>query len=224
MPPTEGEAVLAKALVNGPLLLVLMLATAAATQLIPLLVLSGAALVHGMNPIPLLWQPAPLAQIWGLMSRELLLDFLLFLPALGFFYALNAWHSSRRFAALMVVAGLAMLDRLYLTGGELVQWISRHIVPQLAARWPCSTSRPAFQSKCQFPPAIRRTSPTGCRQRFIKHGRDRCAIGSAYSPWLHWEAPRFAPRTPITAACWAPRMEPVVPWPRQVTHSASLQE
>ena len=129
MPVSEGEAVLAKFLVNVPLLLVLMLGTAILAQLIPLTVFSVAALAHSINPITLFWQPAPLAQVWGNLLLGLVLDFLLFMPALGFCYALNAWHSSRRFAALLVVAALSMVDKIYVTGGEFASWVGRHMVP-----------------------------------------------------------------------------------------------
>lgn len=138
MPVTEGQAVLAKVLLNVPLLLLLFLATILLGQLIPLLVMSVAAAFHGLDPWSLIWQPAPLAEVWVRQAGSLCLDFLLFLPTLGFCYALNSWHSSRRFAALLTVAGLAVADKLFLTGGGFAQWLVRHVLPP---GWPMHKAR-----------------------------------------------------------------------------------
>lgn len=129
MPLTEGELIGAKILLIVPVLLVVMLATIMACHLVALALLSGAALFSGLNPFTLIWAPAPLLASWGYLLKGLALDYLWFLPTVGFCFALNAWHDSRRLAAAMAVFGVAILDRLYLTGGGLMHWLGQHIMP-----------------------------------------------------------------------------------------------
>ncbi|MDP2359412.1 MAG: hypothetical protein Q8O14_01480 [bacterium] len=129
MPVTELEMIAAKALVLVPGLLLLMAATVVASHLVMLGVASLAALFAGLNPIALLWAPAPLGQVWGHLLLGLAVDFLLFLPVVGLLFALNAWHPARRPAAGLAVLALVVLDKIYLTGGGLLQWLGRHLPP-----------------------------------------------------------------------------------------------
>ena len=129
MPMNEVEMIGAKLLAFVPVLLGVMLATIIVSHLVTLAMLSVAALFAGLNPWTLIWAPAPLLASWGYILRTLALDYLWFLPTVGFFFALNAWHDSRRLAAVMAVVAVAVVDRLYLTGGGLWHWLGQHVVP-----------------------------------------------------------------------------------------------
>jgi len=129
MPLGELEMIGAKVLVLAPLCWLIMVLTVAASHLGSMLVMSVAALFAGLNPWTVLWAPAPLLSAWGSVAGELALDFLWFLPMLGFFFAVNAWNDARRLAAAMAVLVAAVADELFFSGGGLFHWLGRHVPP-----------------------------------------------------------------------------------------------
>ncbi len=129
MPVREGLQVLSKALVAGPLLLLLMALMVLVVQVVPLLMFMGAAWANGMDAVDLLWAPTPFLRLWGGTLSNLVVDFLAFLPTMGLLAALNVWNPGRRLAAagLLFAAGIA--DDLYLSHGAFLQWLGRHLLP-----------------------------------------------------------------------------------------------
>lgn len=129
MPVAEGTQVLAKALTGGPLLLGVMALTVMLVQVLPVAVLMVAAWANGMDAVGLLWTPVPFLRLWGGTLSSLLMDFLAFLPVMGLLAALNVWHPGRRMLAAGAVFALGVVDSLYLSHGELFQWLERHMLP-----------------------------------------------------------------------------------------------
>jgi hypothetical protein len=129
MPVPDWQFVAAKLVTGLPLILGLMFITVVAAQLLLLLVVSVPALFYGVNPWSLFWAPAPLAQVWGLLLKQLVHDLLWFLPGATLLLAINAWAPLRR--SLLALGGLAaiVLDRLLLSGDLVWPWMTRHLVP-----------------------------------------------------------------------------------------------
>lgn len=129
MPLPDSQFVAAKLVTGLPVVAGLMFLTVAAAHLLVLFVLSVPALVYGINPWTLLWAPAPLLKVWGLLLMQLLHDLVWFLPGAALLLTVNAWAPRNR--SLVALGGLAaiVLDNVLLSGDLILPWMGRHLVP-----------------------------------------------------------------------------------------------
>lgn len=120
------------ALLLGPILL---WGTVILSHLSWLLVFSGAAWVQGYPAWELFWRPAQLPTGWGILAAQMVMDTLWFLPGIGWTLlsaslGLGARAGQRSGLMVGLVLFAAMIvDRLYLTGGGLREWLTNHILP-----------------------------------------------------------------------------------------------
>jgi hypothetical protein len=135
MPLRPWEYLGAKLLTAVPLGLALLWATIVASQLVWLLVFSGAALAHGHSALELFWRPADPLAGWSILLAQMAVDILWYLPGIGWTLLLgslgvNANRSQRNSMWIGVaVFALVVVDRVYLTGGGLMSWLLRHLLP-----------------------------------------------------------------------------------------------
>jgi len=135
MPLRPWEYLGAKLLTAVPLGLALLWATIVLSQLAWLLVFSGAALAHGHSALELFWRPADPLAGWSILAAQMMADTLWYLPGIGWTLLLgslgvNARRGQRNSMWIGVaVFALVVVDRVYLTGGGLMSWLLRHLLP-----------------------------------------------------------------------------------------------
>jgi hypothetical protein len=135
MPLRPWEYLGAKLFTAVPLGLVLLLATIVLSQLAWLLVFSGAAWAHGHSAAELFWRPAQALEGWSTLAAQMAADTLWFLPGIGWTLLLgslgvNARRGQRNGMWIGVaVFAAVVVDRIYLTGGGLMSWLLRHLMP-----------------------------------------------------------------------------------------------
>jgi ABC-2 type transport system permease protein len=121
LPISDVSTVLSKvaaALVVAPLLAI---AACIALQLGFLILVSVYALLHGVNPLPLLWSPTHLIELWGKLLVFLPINALWALPTVGWLLLCSSFVRSKPF--LLAVMAPAIV-------GVIVFWIN--LMQQLA--------------------------------------------------------------------------------------------
>ncbi len=118
---------------TGALALVLLWGTVVISQTLGLLVISATAWAHGHAAVDLVWGPSHVFRLWALLGAQLLVDTLWALPLFGSIALMASlgWSGrGGRFGVLLMGAVVAtVVDRLYLTGGGLWLWMTRHLPP-----------------------------------------------------------------------------------------------
>jgi hypothetical protein len=120
-------------LATGALALALVWGTVVISQTLGLLVFSATALAHGHAGVDLFWGSAHFPRLWAVLAAQLLVDTLWALPLFGSIalVASLGWSGrGGRYGVLLLGAAVAtVVDRLYLTGGGLWLWMTRHLPP-----------------------------------------------------------------------------------------------
>lgn len=136
--PLSPWAYLGGKVLTAGLALALVWATVVISQLLGLLVFSATATAYGHSAVGLLWGSAHPFRLWALTGAQLVVDTLWALPLLGTIALLASlgWSGRNgRFGALLLGGVVvAVVDRIYGTGGLVWHWMGRHLSP-MAFNW-----------------------------------------------------------------------------------------
>ncbi|MCG6118025.1 MAG: hypothetical protein MEQ07_07505 [Aquimonas sp.] len=110
LPLSDSSMVLSKVISAAVIAPVISTAFAMLVQLGVLLLLSAYVLLHGVNPISVLWGPASLLGVWLQMLANIPINALWALPTFGWLLLVSAFARNRPFLwALLVPVGLGVL-------------------------------------------------------------------------------------------------------------------
>ncbi len=146
LPATDTQTVLSKLVTAVLVAPVLALAAIALLHLGFLLLVSLYAILHGVNPLPFLWQPGVYLEVWGQMLATIPVHMLWAIPGIAWLLLASSWAKRAPFVwavLLPVLAGVfvGMIDSLIRLGAPRV-WFWEHVVARIFSSPGSMTLRP----------------------------------------------------------------------------------
>lgn len=137
LPATDTQTVMAKlvtALLVGPLLALVFVF---ALHLGTLLLVGLYAALHGVNPLPFLWQPAIFGRVWGQMLATIPVHALWALPGIAWLLLASSWAKRAPFVWAILLPVLAGVFYLMVEAALRLRvpsiWIWEHVVARIFA-------------------------------------------------------------------------------------------
>lgn len=135
LPATDTQTVLAK-LVTAVLVAPVLALVAIAVLHVGFLLLVGLyALLHGVNPLPFLWQPAVFGRVWGQMLASIPVHMLWAIPGIAWLLLASSWAKRAAFVWAVLVPILAavfygMIEAIVRVGLPS-RWFWEHVVARI---------------------------------------------------------------------------------------------